>query len=312
MTGVGWLLIHLTLAKMAPLLLAAIGGLASERAGVINIALEGMMLAGAFGAAVGAVLTGSAWLGLICGALCACLLAALHGLACIRLRVDQIVSGTAVNLLSLGATGFLLYRIFGTHGSSPSAPKLPTVNLVPFLGGPFRQPVTVLIAIVLAFAAWYIIYQTPFGLRLRAPLPGRLEPICGTDDGGPWFHRAGRPHLRQVAPAGRAWGLPVLRPGRGDRRRSAGLDRTAALSILSGAAVRPHTGRARGLRRPVETAGGAGEDGSVISIQLSVVGGQLGQTAAASGWQTTGGFLRKRSSGSAEAWCPGMSAHTPV
>ena len=168
MTGVGWLLIHLTLAKMAPLLLAAIGGLASERAGVINIALEGMMLAGAFGAAVGAVLTGSAWLGLICGALCACLLAALHGLACIRLRVDQIVSGTAVNLLSLGATGFLLYRIFGTHGSSPSAPKLPTVNLVPFLGGPFRQPVTVLIAIVLAFAAWYIIYQTPFGLRLRA------------------------------------------------------------------------------------------------------------------------------------------------
>jgi ABC-type uncharacterized transport system permease subunit len=148
MTGIGWLLVHLTLAKMTPLLLAAIGGLASERAGVINIALEGMMLAGAFGAAVGAALTGSAWLGLICGALCAGLLAALHGLACIRLRVDQIVSGTAVNLLSLGATGFLLFKIFGTHGSSPTAPKLPTVSLLPFVGGPFRQPVTTLIAIL--------------------------------------------------------------------------------------------------------------------------------------------------------------------
>ena len=104
MTELGaWVLLQLTLAKTAPLLLAGIGGLASERTGVINIALEGMMLAGAFGAALGGIITGSVWAGLVC----------------VRLRADQIVSGTALNLLALGGTGFFLFRLFGTHGSSP-------------------------------------------------------------------------------------------------------------------------------------------------------------------------------------------------
>lgn len=168
MSGALSILIQLTLAKTAPLLLAGIGGLASERGGVINIALEGMMLAGAFGAAAGAVLTGSPWVGLACGALGGGLLAAIHAVVCIRLRADQIVSGTAVNLLALGGTGFLLSRIFGVHGSSPAAQKLPMVNLVPFVGGPFWQPLTVPLAFLVAFAAYYVIYQTPFGLRLRA------------------------------------------------------------------------------------------------------------------------------------------------
>ena len=126
------------------------------------------MLAGAFGAAAGAVLTGSAWAGLACGALCGLLLAALHALVCIRFRVDQIISGTAANLLALGGTGFLLFKVFGSHGSSPAAPKLPMVSLLPFVGGPFRQPITVLIAILAALVAWYVIYQTPLGLRMRA------------------------------------------------------------------------------------------------------------------------------------------------
>jgi simple sugar transport system permease protein len=162
------ILIQLTLAKTAPLLLAGIGGLASERGGVINIALEGMMLAGAFSAAAGALLTGSPWVGLAFGALGGGLLAALHAVVCIRFRTDQIVSGTAVNLLALGGTGFLLSRIFGVHGSSPAAVKLPTINLLPFVGGPFRQSPTVLLAFLVAFVAYYVIYQTPFGLRLRA------------------------------------------------------------------------------------------------------------------------------------------------
>ena len=171
MTELGvWVLLQLTLAKTAPLLLAGLGGLASERTGVINIALEGMMLAGAFGAAVGGIATGSAWAGTICGALAGGLLAGVHAIACVRLRADQIVSGTAVNLLALGGTGFLLFRLFGTHGSSPYAPKLPVLDLVPLpgLGEALRQPVTVPLAFAVALVAWFVLYRTPYGLRARA------------------------------------------------------------------------------------------------------------------------------------------------
>ncbi len=171
MTELGWwILLQLTLAKTAPLLLAGIGGLASERTGVINIALEGMMLAGAFAAAAGAALTGSATVGLACGALGGGVLSGVHALACVRLRADHIVSGTAVNLLALGGTGFLLYRVFGSHGSSPLAPKLPmlSLRLGPGAGEALRQPITVPLAFVVAFAAWFVLFRTPFGLRMRA------------------------------------------------------------------------------------------------------------------------------------------------
>lgn len=171
MTELGvWVLLQLTLAKTTPLLLAGIGGLASERTGVINIALEGMMLAGAFGAAAGGIAAGSAWAGLMCGALAGGLLAGVHAIACVRLRADQIVSGTAVNLLALGGTGFLLFRLFGAHGSSPYAPKLPVLDLapVPGLGEALRQPVTVPLAFAVALVAWVVLYRTPYGLRARA------------------------------------------------------------------------------------------------------------------------------------------------
>ncbi|MDA0747528.1 MAG: ABC transporter permease [bacterium] len=166
MDAAAWVLLPLTLSKMAPLLLAGLGGLASERTGVINIALEGMMLAGAFCAAAGGIATGSAWVGLVCGALGGGLLAGVHALACIRLRMDQIVSGTAVNLLALGGTGFFLFRFFGVHGSSPPAPKLPMLDL--FLEGGLRQPVTVPLALGMAVLAWFVLYRTPYGLWVRA------------------------------------------------------------------------------------------------------------------------------------------------
>ncbi len=162
----GWVLLQLTLAKTAPLLLAGIGGLASERTGVINIALEGMMLAGAFGAAVGGIVTGSPWAGLVCGALAGGALGGIHALVCVRLGADQIVSGTAVNLLALGGTGFFLFRSFGTHGSSPSAPKLPMLDLLPLPG--FRVPLTVVLAFLAAFLAWFVLYRTPCGLWVLA------------------------------------------------------------------------------------------------------------------------------------------------
>ncbi len=156
-------ILQLACSNTAPLLLAALGGLLSERAGVINIALEGMMLAGAFGGALGALWSGSPWLGLAAGSVSGAFLGLLHAGLCVRFRADQIVSGTAINLLALGGSGYLLYSLFGTHGSSPSAPKLPVWDL-PLV----RSTPTVALAFLLVPVVWVVLYRLPIGLRLRA------------------------------------------------------------------------------------------------------------------------------------------------
>src|SRR5437588_12635678 len=111
-----------TLRLSTPLLLAALGGLFCERAGIINIALEGLMLLGALGAAVGTYFTHSPWLGLVCGMAAGVGLAALYGCAVIQLRANQIVAGAAINMLALGLTPFLCKRLFDVTGSTPSIP----------------------------------------------------------------------------------------------------------------------------------------------------------------------------------------------
>jgi simple sugar transport system permease protein len=140
-----------------PLILAALGGLFSERSGVVNIALEGMMLAGAFAAASVTWLASSAWAGLLGGVAAASLIALVHATACVRFRADQVVTGTALNILMLGIPGFLSGALFLSSGSTPQIAK------------EYLMPWT---PIVLAFAAvpftWYVLYRTPFGLRLRA------------------------------------------------------------------------------------------------------------------------------------------------
>jgi general nucleoside transport system permease protein len=150
-------LISSTVRLATPLILAAIGGLFSERSGVINIALEGMMLAGAFTAAAVTYSTGSPWVGLLAAAFAGVLIAWIHAVACIRYKADQVVVGTAINILMIGLPGFLSGALFLSSGSTP---QLPIDQLIP------RAP------IVLAFAsvplAWYVLYRTPFGLRLRA------------------------------------------------------------------------------------------------------------------------------------------------
>ena len=150
-------LIFSTIRLSTPLILAALGGLFSERSGVINIALEGMMLAGAFTAAAVTYATGSPYVGLVAGMMAGMLIAAIHAVACIRYQADQVVTGTAINILMLGMPAFLSGALFLSSGSTPQIPK---EHLIPWL------PIG--IAIVMVPLSWYVLYKTPFGLRLRS------------------------------------------------------------------------------------------------------------------------------------------------
>ena len=143
-------LIFSTVRLSTPLILAALGGLFSERSGVINIALEGMMLAGAFTAAAMTYASGSPWIGLVAAIGAGVLIALIHAVACIRYRADQVVVGTAINILMIGLPGFLSGAFFLSSGSTP---QLPIEQLVP------RTP------IVMAFAfvplTWYVSVSHP-------------------------------------------------------------------------------------------------------------------------------------------------------
>ena len=165
-----------------PLVLAALGGLYSERSGVINIALEGIMLAGAFtaaaityyagnpfvglaagmlaGAFTAASITyyaGSPWVGLFAAILAGAAIASIHALACIRFKADQVVSGTAINILLTGIPAMLSGAFFLSSGSTPQIPK---ENLIPYT--------PMVVAFALVPLTWYVLNRTPFGLRLRA------------------------------------------------------------------------------------------------------------------------------------------------
>lgn len=150
-------LIWSTIRLSTPLILAALGGLFSERSGVINIALEGMMLAGAFTAAAVTYASGSPWVGLLAAIAAGAAVALIHAVASIRYRADQVVVGTAINILMIGLPGFLSGAFFLSSGATP---QVPIEHLIP------TAP------IVMAFGfvplAWYVLYRTPFGLRLRA------------------------------------------------------------------------------------------------------------------------------------------------
>jgi ABC-type uncharacterized transport system permease subunit len=150
-------LIYSTIRLTTPLILAALGGLFSERSGVINIALEGMMLAGAFTAAAVTYAAENPFLGLLAGMGAGMLVAAIHAVACIAYKADQVVSGTAINILMIGMPPFLSGAFFLSSGSTPSIPK---DQLIPNL--------PIYIAFALVPIAWYVLYKTPFGLRLRS------------------------------------------------------------------------------------------------------------------------------------------------
>jgi general nucleoside transport system permease protein len=150
-------LIWSTIRLSTPLILAALGGLFSERSGVINIALEGMMLAGAFTAAAVTYAAGNPFVGLVAGMLAGMLIAAIHAVACIRYRADQVVTGTAINILMIGMPAFLSGAFFLSSGSTP---QIPRDQLIPWT--------PIVIAFALVPITWYVLYKTPFGLRLRS------------------------------------------------------------------------------------------------------------------------------------------------
>ncbi|MDQ6653425.1 MAG: ABC transporter permease, partial [Acidobacteriota bacterium] len=116
-------LIWSTIRLSTPLILAALGGLFSERSGVINIALEGIMLAGAFTAASITYASGNPFVGLVAGMLAGMLIAAIHAVACIRYKADQVVTGTAINILMIGMPAFLSGAFFLSSGSTPQIPR---------------------------------------------------------------------------------------------------------------------------------------------------------------------------------------------
>jgi len=150
-------LLYSTIRLATPLLLAALGGLFSERSGVINIALEGLMLAGAFASAVVTHFSGSPWIGLLAGIGAGIFIAGIHAVACIHFDSDQVVTGTAINILMLGVPTLLSGALFGTTGSTP---QIARTNLIP------NAPIV--IAFALVPVVWYVLSRTPFGLRLRA------------------------------------------------------------------------------------------------------------------------------------------------
>ena len=184
-----------TLRFATPLAFAAIGGMISERSGVVNIGLEGMMLMGAFFGIWGADKTGSWWLGLLIGMASGGLLALVHAFFAIHLRADQIVGGTAINFLALGITGYVFIDVYGDQGTPSEIPEIPdidrgTIEEIPIVGEPLADALAQLgriprvgdflnevfgqlnlmiwLSFVLLVASYVFLFKTPYGLRLRA------------------------------------------------------------------------------------------------------------------------------------------------
>jgi ABC-type uncharacterized transport system permease subunit len=157
-----------------PLIFASLGGLFSERSGVINIALEGMLLTGAFFAVLGADVTGTWYLGVLIGMAAGGVLALIHAVFSVSLRADQIVSGTALNFLAFGLTTYLYLNRYGAEGTPTDLPQVPDVHLpviedIGFIGDIFGQMnLLIWMGLALVLVTWVIVFRTPPGLRLRS------------------------------------------------------------------------------------------------------------------------------------------------
>ena len=167
-------LIAATLRYATPLIFGALGGIISERSGVVNVGLEGMMLTGAFFGIFGADLLDSWFLGLLVGMAAGGLLALVHAFFSIQLRADQIVSGMALNFLALGVTGYVFLDHYGDQGTPDDVPRVPDINVpgvknLSFFGDAIGHANTLTwVALILVVALTVFLFRTPRGLRLRS------------------------------------------------------------------------------------------------------------------------------------------------
>lgn len=152
-----------TLRSATPLIFASLGGLFSERSGVINIALEGLMLCGAFTAAVFTLQTQSPYLGFLAAIVAGGVLAGIYAIACIKFQADQVVVGMAINFLMIGLPALISGVIYDSTGSTP---QIPIEFKMPMLTNSLSWGT--ILALVMVPLCWYVIYKTPFGLRLRS------------------------------------------------------------------------------------------------------------------------------------------------
>ena len=170
MSDTAFVLAGAALGLGTPLLLAALGELVSERAGVINIGVEGLMLTGAFAGMLGSWSTGSPVLGMAAAGAAALVLGALFAVWVVGLDADQVVAGAALNILALGVTGVAYRAVFGVTGAALAVATFQPIAI----GGddprlaPLRQPVPVFVALTLVPLVWFVLWRTRLGLALRA------------------------------------------------------------------------------------------------------------------------------------------------
>jgi len=172
-------IIYATLLFTPPLLFAALGSCFSEVSGVINIGIEGMMVAGAFAGCTVAYFTNNPWIGFVCGGFAGSVFAYLHAVASVKLGADQTISGTAINMLAPGVAVMLCRAIFGSTDSIPLAlsAKIPllfadtfdsTTKIGMFLKNVVSNYATTFLVFAAVVLVWFIFYKTRFGLRMRA------------------------------------------------------------------------------------------------------------------------------------------------
>ncbi|EST52492.1 branched-chain amino acid ABC transporter permease [Brevibacillus panacihumi W25] len=173
-------LVHDTIVFSTALIFAALGGLYSERSGVVNIALEGMMIIGAF---TGAVITNviqdsgsiAPWIGFVAAAIAGAIFALPHAVASITFKSDQVVSGVALNFLAAGLAVYLTKIIYNGAGQTTTLTEvfdkweIPGLAQIPYLGHAlFEAYPTSFLAFIIVFLTWFLLFKTSFGLRLRA------------------------------------------------------------------------------------------------------------------------------------------------
>lgn len=167
-------IISRALSSATPLIIAGVGGLFGEKAGITNIGVDGNMLIGAFAAAIGSYYTDSAWMGILIGVAVSTLVALLHAYLCITVRLDHVISGLAINTLASNITVYLLGVLFNNKGNSAIVPQLPTVD-IPLLAslpvvGPIFQNLSLLTLLVplLVLGAYILQTKMRFGMRVIA------------------------------------------------------------------------------------------------------------------------------------------------